>query len=114
MRINSITSYRSSYNNSRQTPVNNNRKVSFGFGEDYGMDPSENAFPNASKPSTLKSLKYLAELACAAGSELFGSDNERLRQIERLGWELEERERREELARREQLNKTDDSDDDDY
>ncbi|MBS6603817.1 MAG: hypothetical protein KH301_08710 [Brachyspira sp.] len=99
MKINSITSFRSSYN-SQYTQNKKNNNVSFGFGEDYGIDPSDFDSCKASKPSTTNALKYLAELAFAVGSELFGSEKKRLREIERLGWELEMREQQE---KREQL-----------
>lgn len=108
MKINSITFYKSSnIQNLGNASHKKRENVSFGFGEDYGSDPSENAFPNASKPSTLNSLKYLAQLAFAAGSELLGSDKERLQEIERLGWRYEEQEKREEEERRKNMPKDD-------
>lgn len=108
MKINSISSYKSSYNNTnslKQSSNNKHQNVSFGFGEDYGMDPMDDSFSHASNPSTLKSLKYLAELVFAAGSELLGSDKKRLREIERLGRELELKEEFEERKRREELER---------
>ncbi|HIS36149.1 TPA: hypothetical protein IAC10_05910 [Candidatus Scatousia excrementigallinarum] len=118
MKITSISSYRSSYNNTnslKQSSNNKHQNVSFGFGEDYGMDPMDDSF-HASNPSTLKTLKYLAELVFAAGSELLGSDKKRLREIERLGRELEMKEEFEERKRREELerNRIQDDDSDDY
>lgn len=111
MKINSITFYKSSnIKNLGNYPQKRHENVSFGFGEDYGSDPSENAFPNASNPSTLNSLKYLAQLAFAAGKELLGSDKERLREIERLGWEYEKREELEEEERRKDMPKDNDDD----
>lgn len=111
MKVSSVTFYKSSnIRNIGNTPQKKREHVSFGFGEDYGSDLSENAFPNASHPSTLNSLKYLAQLAVAAGSELLGSDKERLRQIERLGWQYEEREKREEEERRKNMPKQEEDD----
>lgn len=120
MKITAVTGYKSSYNlnqNPNHNRSNNHTNVTFGFSEDYGYNPFVDPnFEDAPKPSTLKSLKYLAELACAAGSELFGSDKARLREIERLGWQLEKEEKRAEEERLKQLadSKKNEDDDSDY
>ena len=118
MKITAVNGYRSSYNLSQNS--NQNRRhanVTFGFSEDYGINPFvEPEFDDVPHPSTLKSLKYLAKWAFAAGSELMGSDKARLREIERLGWQLEAEEKREEQERlkNKQAASVNDDEDDDY
>lgn len=116
MKISAVTNYKSSYNINHNSNNNRNRtNIAFGFSEDYGYNPFVDPdFEDASKPSTLKSLKYLAQLACAAGSELMGSDKKRLREIERLGWQLEEEEKREQQAQLKNQAAKSIDDDDDY
>lgn len=116
MKITAVNGYRSSYNlnqNSHQNRKHNN--VTFGFSEDYGINPFvDPEFDDVPKPSTLNSLKYLAKWAFAAGSELMGSDKARLREIERLGWELEAEEKREEQERLKNNRAVSENDDEDF
>lgn len=116
MKISAVTGYKSSYNINHNLNNNRNRtNVTFGFSEDYGYNPFVDPdFEDAPKPSTLKSLKYLAQLACAAGSELMGFDKKRLREIERLGWQLEEEEKREQQEQLKNQASKLNEDDDDY
>ncbi len=115
MKISAVTGYKSSHSIYQNSNNNRNRAgITFGFSEDYGINPFvDPEFDDVPHPSTLKSLKYLAKWAFAAGSELMGSDKKRLREIERLGWQLEEEEKREQQERlKNQPAKS--NDDDDY
>lgn len=102
MKINSITSYKSSIN-SRQTPNNNHRRVSFGFGEDYGYNPivdpnfddSNHSGPKISKLQALKNIASAIGLPIIMTSEALGKDKQKLENIERLGWLAEELEKKE-------------------
>ncbi len=115
MKITAVNGYKSSYYINHNSN-HNHSGVTFGFGEDYGINPfvDPEFDDDVPKPSTLNALKYLAKWAFAAGSELLGSDKARLREIERLGWEYEAKEKREEEERLKNQRAASADDDDDY
>lgn len=112
MKINCITSYKSSIN-LNQTPNNRRQNVSFGFGEDFGYNPFVDPEPddNVPNPSLINCIKYGIKLPFVIGSELFGkAEKQRIEDIERIGRLAEEQEKRERL----QSNQDDDVNTDDY
>lgn len=69
MKINAISSYKSSINLHTNNKNNmNNRHVSFGFGEDYGSDPYE--FDEGSNQSFWRSLGYMFSIPVVIAKEV--------------------------------------------
>lgn len=70
------------------------KDVSFGFGEDYGPDPSmEPEFNHASKPSTLKSLWLMVEIPAVLIKEAVQDALEEHREMKKYKAMLKEQDR---------------------
>lgn len=96
MKINCVTSYKSSINLNK-SQINRNQHVSFGFGEDFGINPFVDPEPNneAPNPSLLNCIKYGVKLPFIICGEIFGKkEKQRLADIERLGRQAEAQERK--------------------
>lgn len=116
MRIQNITSYKSSINLKQNSSHNNrNTNPSFGFGEDYGVNPfTEPEFENGSDQNFFKAVGYMFAVPAVIVKEVIENKIEEHRQNKKIQRMLEE-EKAEKLLEKEiekQVEIVEDYDDD--
>lgn len=114
MRIQNITPYKSSIN-LKQNLNNNNRNAnpSFGFGEDYGVNPFiEPEFENGSDQNFFKAVGYMFAVPVVIVKEVIENKIEERRQNKEIKRMLEE-EKAEKLLEKELEQQAEIAEDDD-